>query len=498
MSELDAEAVAAPAAAPAPRPSFLNWIREGARTLLLMRPRWARVRATPNAIARLVILNIAVGVGLTRLYINGPASFNWHALFAGWAGFVLIVWACYVMRQRTLAAPESKPDSLAPDAAHLVAMIAAQTLCLGILWGVATLRPLTSGAIQKASVWLQWTVWLIPVVWGTLAQIVLIVRAGDRGLAVRASAVYALVFSALVTSYIAPMPQFWSARAKQDVAEEEPIRFTQDVVELQGDLMEEQVAALKPQRPGIADMYTLTFAPYEGEEVFRRESRMVSDVMAKRFDAAGRGLQLLNHREHLENMLWATPLNMERAIAGIASKMDKEEDVLFIHLTSHGARDGELAANFWPLDAEAITPADLRQWLDEAGIKHRVISISACFSGSWIDPLASEDTLVMTAADADHTSYGCGRKSPLTFFGRAMYDEQLRTSTLSFEQAHAAARKIIAQREKEAGKDDGYSNPQIRVGSRIRPYLEKLQQRLEQQRPGQQRLGQQLIGQQSK
>mgnify|MGYP000623762907 CR=1 FL=1 len=24
----------------------------------------------------------------------------------------------------------------------------------------------------------------------------------------------------------------------------------------------------------------------------------------------------------------------------------------------------------------------------------------------------------MTAADADHTSYGCGRKSELTFFGR--------------------------------------------------------------------------------
>jgi hypothetical protein len=107
-----------------------------------------------------------------------------------------------------------------------------------------------------------------------------------------------------------------------------------------------------------------------------------------------------------------------------------------------------------------------------------VISISACFAGNWIGALASDDTLVMTASDADHTSYGCGHKSPLTFFGRAMYDEQLRTSTLSFEEAHAAARKIIDQREKEAGKDDGYSNPQIRVGSRIGPYLAKMRGRL--------------------
>ena len=84
----------------------------------------------------------------------------------------------------------------------------------------------------------------------------------------------------------------------------------------------------------------------------------------------------------------------------------------------------------------------------------------------------------MTASDADHTSYGCGKKSPLTFFGRAMYDEQLRNSTLSFEQAHAAARVIIAQREKAAGKDDGYSNPQIKVGNAIRLYLEKMRARL--------------------
>ncbi len=56
-----------------------------------------------------------------------------------------------------------------------------------------------------------------------------------------------------------------------------------------------------------------------------------------------------------------------------------------------------------------------------------------------------------------------------------MYDEQLRSKTLSFEQAHAAARIVIKQREEQAGKDDGYSNPQIKVGIAIGPYLRRLQ-----------------------
>ena len=82
----------------------------------------------------------------------------------------------------------------------------------------------------------------------------------------------------------------------------------------------------------------------------------------------------------------------------------------------------------------------------------------------------------MTAADADHTSCGCGSRSTLTFFGQAMYDEQLR-HTWSFEQAHAASRELIDQRERAAGKDDGHSNPQIRVGSRIRVRLKGLEAR---------------------
>ena len=87
---------------------------------------------------------------------------------------------------------------------------------------------------------------------------------------------------------------------------------------------------------------------------------------------------------------------------------------------------------------DSVTPQALRRWLAGAGVRWRVVSVSACYSGSWIAPLADAGSLVMTAAAADHTSYGCGKKSELTFFGRAVFDEELRR-TWSFEQAHAAA-----------------------------------------------------------
>lgn len=455
------------------RASPMQWLLEGARTIAFRTPRWERLRATPAIMALLLVLELLVSAGFSRLYIEGAATFNWRALLAGWAGFILIMWACYVLRRDPRANPAT-----APDAAHLVTLLMAQALCLSLFWGALSFALNRMHVFDNSSAWAAWLMWLLAPAWTTLAQLFALMRTGDRELSSRVQAIYAIAIACSLTYYFEDSPSYWHEKSAASDERDEPLRFTQELIEEQAPLLAEKLEGLKPQRPGIADMYTITFAPYEGEEVFRRESRMVSEVMARRFDAAGRGLQLLNHREHLEDMVWATPTNLQRAIEGVAATMDLEEDVLFIHLTSHGASNGELATEFWPLDVEPVTPPDLRKWLDDAGIKHRVISISACFAGSWVDPLASEDTLVMTASDANHTSYGCGKKSPLTFFGRAMYDEQLRTSTLSFEDAHAAARKIIDQREKVAGKDDGYSNPQIKVGSRIQPYLEKMRARL--------------------
>lgn len=256
--------------------------------------------------------------------------------------------------------------------------------------------------------------------------------------------------------------------------------LTQDVMEAQPELLAQRLNEMQPQRPGVIDVYAITFAPFSDEDVFRKESRMVADVMAQRFDSKGRSIQLVNSVATVKQWPWATRKNLQRTIARIAKLMDRDQDVLFIHLTSHGAQDGELVSGFWPMTVEPVTPTLLKAWLDEAGIRNRVISVSACFSGTWVKPFTDDHTLVMTASDATHTAYGCGKESELTFYGRAVFDEQLRKQTLSFEEAHANARKLIKQRETAARKQDGYSNPQIRIGDAIKTLLARLQAELPQ------------------
>ncbi len=469
-----------PSAPVAPRerlqPGALGpWWRAGVRAATFRQaPDLSALQATPAVVAWLVLFNLAVQVLWQRLAMPGPADFHWQGLLQGGLDLAVIAWVCAWVR-----AP-------GPQRMALLCLVLGTEFVIsqvsGLLWVLAG-QAQAAGLWRQGGVWLLWLLWLGPMVWWVAAVGAVLWRQGDRHLRPWLGGI-ALLVGLMALHWAMPSQQIWTpGRISQGAGDEsdEPARLTltEPVLRAQAALLDQQLAALKPQRPGVVDVYVLTFAPYGDEDVFLRESAMVADVMAQRFDAQGRALQLVNNPRTAEQLPWATTDNLRRALHRIGQLMDPREDVLFIHLTSHGARNGQLATELWPVRPDAVTPASLKAALQDAGIRYRVVSISACYSGSWIAPLADDDALLMTAADAEHTSYGCGRRSPLTFFGRAMYDELLRTQTRSFTEAHAKARGLILQREQEAGKDDGYSNPQISVGSRIAPVLEALRQRLE-------------------
>jgi len=452
------------------------WWREGVRTAMLRCPRWERLHAHPLPLALLLVAAALWAVLLQRLMIPGPATFNLSAIHTGWIGSLLALWLCWLVT--TPAATPTPETHRPPGPATLFGLLLAQGLVIEGVSGALLVPLMHAGWLEPEAMprWLAWSLWFAPWGWALAAQCVLLLRFAAPHAALRGAVVLVSCLPLALTLWAEPA-SFWSEQPEGDAAAPQRFHLTQAVVDRQAPLLSTQLQQLQAQRPRLVDLYSITFAPYATEDVFRRESAMVTDVMRERFDAHGRTLQLVNHRDTAVELPWATPLNLQRAIEGVARVMDRDEDVLFIHLTSHGAGNGELSASFWPLDVEAVTPQALKRWLDAAGVRWRVISVSACYSGSWIEALAGDGTLVMTAADATHTSYGCGRKSELTFFGRAVYDEQLR-QTLSFERAHAAARAVIEQREGEAGKNDGYSNPQISVGAAIREPLARLEARL--------------------
>src|SRR5688572_19929634 len=64
-------------------------------------------------------------------------------------------------------------------------------------------------------------------------------------------------------------------------------------------LLQAQLRALQPQRPGVTDLYVVGFAGDASEDVFRNETLYLRELFAQRFDAAGRIVTLINHADNL-------------------------------------------------------------------------------------------------------------------------------------------------------------------------------------------------------
>ncbi|MBT2323070.1 hypothetical protein J7E62_12015 [Variovorax paradoxus] len=453
-----------------PSQGLWRWMAEGLRASVLLAPRVAASPApSPWQLMLIVLIPSLLALGIGRLQIDGPASFHPLAeLNAFWA-IALTLWLGWW--------------ALSPRDGALARWFALATWA-GVPWNLlmagmslAYFRGWLPAPLTTASGF--WAVYGSLLSCWFIAQVRLTARYVPSGMRLALFAPGLLAITALgIWQALQEREQVWQQDYSASTEPERPrLKLTQEAFEEQQAVWQRAVAGLAPRRAGETNVYGLVFAPYASEDVFLRESAMVSRVLEERFDAQGRVLRLVNHASTTSELPWATPLNLRRALEALAVRMDRDKDVLVIYMSSHGARDFQLAASHWPLTVASLTPAELREALDAAGIRHRVIAISACYSGGWIEPLATDDSLVMTAADAEHTSYGCGRRSELTFFGRAVFDEELR-KTHSFETAFAAAVPVIRQREIDAGKDDGFSNPQIRVGEAIRPVLDSLSQQL--------------------
>ena len=77
--------------------------------------------------------------------------------------------------------------------------------------------------------------------------------------------------------------------------------------------------------------------------------------------------------------------------------------------------------------------------LARSGMRYRMVVIPTCYSGVFIPRLANPDALVVTAADANHPSFGCRDEAKWTYFGNAFFNAALRW-TKSLQDAFFGAR----------------------------------------------------------
>jgi hypothetical protein len=205
----------------------------------------------------------------------------------------------------------------------------------------------------------------------------------------------------------------------------------------------------------------VSFGLFGDQGVFKSEATGAAQVVVSRFGSGPNDVQYNSKKGG-----GATIEALAKSLQVAAKGMDVEKDVLFLILTSHGSPAG-LAVKAGRL-TQTLTPSNLADMLARTGVRHKVVIISACYSGVFIPRLANPNLLVITAADANHPSFGCEDKAKWTYFGDAFFNVALREAR-SLKDAFVVARALVQKRELREHFEP--SSPQMAGGSDVLPLL---------------------------
>ncbi|WII95695.1 C13 family peptidase [Moraxella haemolytica] len=249
----------------------------------------------------------------------------------------------------------------------------------------------------------------------------------------------------------------------------------------QSALLEQKLSAIAKGVKGKSEWYFVGVAGYAEQNVFAKEIEQAHQLFEARFGVKDRALMLINNLYTWDTHPIASRTSLAQSLKNIGTKMNPNEDVLFLTLSSHGAVDesgsilGDLVMTNPPLTLDSIDPVWLRGALDASGIRWRVIVVSSCYSGSFIQALSSPTTAIITASRPDRASFGCSNDADMTYFGRAFFAESMREQT-TLTGAFSQARRRIGEREALMGFEP--SEPQMVMGAMMQIALPELEKTL--------------------
>ena len=262
-----------------------------------------------------------------------------------------------------------------------------------------------------------------------------------------------------------------AAREKQSALNVETALYGQRA------LLDRALASLEPRDASKINMYLLAVAGDGAQEVFRREVQFVRAQFDRELGTHGRSVALVNSRTSVASDPMATVTSIREALQAIAARMDRENDILFLFVTSHGSDTHELTLAQNNMQLRGLPKDELARLLEETKIRWKVVVISACYSGGFIDALKNDHTLVITAARHDRTSFGCSDTNDFTYFGRAFFRDSVRPG-VAFADAFRNAERVVHELELEQAKElklkaPLHSLPQISEPPAIREHLRR-------------------------
>jgi hypothetical protein len=240
------------------------------------------------------------------------------------------------------------------------------------------------------------------------------------------------------------------------------VAFGQVDAQIQRELIDAQIAKFPVETGTGPRVYFLGFAGYGEERVFAEEIKLAAKSVGANYGSTQRSVLLLNDRRDLTTYPFASASSLRYALKALVRVMNRDEDVLFLALSSHGSRDATIEVSNEGKEPQTLSAVTLADLLAESGIRWKVVVVSACFSGAFVEPLADDHTIVLTAASKRRASFGCSDTRELTYFGEAFYRDALPGSP-QLRAAFDTAKRVIRQREKEeavlASKPQAYFGP---------------------------------------
>jgi len=296
-----------------------------------------------------------------------------------------------------------------------------------------------------------------------MRKVRLLARLG--ALVIGAQVIGAQLIGALViggaTLWIAGFPA--TAGAPQD----EAARFER----AQRALLQAQVTHLAPPRPSTT-IYAIGIAGWADQDVFVKELDGGLAAIGQVLPIEHHTLRLVNNSRTTTSLPLANERNLAEAVHAIGALMRKDVDILLLLMTSHGTRRG-FALQLPSAFPSELTPQQVAKILDKEGIKNRIVIVSACFAGIFMPAVANDDTIVLTAADANSASFGCAAERDWTYFGDAFFRLSLRPG-IDLRSAFEHARTLIHGWELMDGAPP--SNPQAHFGpalvARLAPFFQ--------------------------
>ncbi len=233
----------------------------------------------------------------------------------------------------------------------------------------------------------------------------------------------------------------------------------------------EQLSAVARPAAGPRTVF-IGAALWGSEGVFDRDVELLHQDFAQRFGDGYRALRFSNAivMQGPRALPLAMPQWLRSGLQGL-KQGHRAGDRYIVLLTSHGSAGSlnleqpAVYRGHFGWAASAVGEL-LKELPPEAPVW---VIVSACFSGSLLPALQRPHWLVMTAARADRPSFGCGDKSPNTWFVKSL------SEALADEPSMAAVwqgtlRRVVA-REKQGGLTA--SEPQWQVGEQLAPGLQR-------------------------